>query len=73
MEEEEITNPSMGSNDLGTEIDEEYSGVSAGSDTQLMLTALAGKKHSATHETNDDDKEKEKNKAEFLERNKVDK
>ena len=72
MEKEEITNPSMGSNDLGTETDDEYSGVSAGSDTQLMLTALGGKKHRATHETNDDDKEKEKNKAEFLERNKVD-
>ena len=71
-EKEIITNPSMGSNELGIETDEEYSsGVSSGTDTQLRLTALAGKKHNKNHKTNDDI-QKEKNKAEFLERNKID-
>lgn len=45
-EKERITNPSMGSNELGSETSEEvHTGVSAGSDTQLHITALAGKKH----------------------------
>lgn len=71
-EKERITDPSMGSNELGTETNEgEYSGVSAGSDTQLHLTAAAGKKHKGQNKTNDDLK-KEKNKAEFLERNQTD-
>lgn len=71
-EKEIITNPSMGSNELGTETNEERSsGISAGTDTQLELTALGGKKHSGKHKTNDD-LEKEKNKKEFLERNKID-
>ncbi len=41
-EKEKITNPSMGSNQLGTETNEEAStGISAGSDTQLHLAALS--------------------------------
>lgn len=49
-EKERITNPSMGSNELGSETSEEiHTGVSAGSDTQLHITALAGKKHKKVH------------------------
>lgn len=60
----------MGSNELGAETREEVStGVSAGTDTQLELTALGGKKHKST-KTNDDI-QKEKNKKEFLRKNKV--
>ncbi len=45
-EKERIVNPSMGSNELGSETQEELpTGVSAGTDTQLEITALAGKKH----------------------------
>ena len=41
-EKERITNPSMGSNELGTQTNEEVStGVSAGTDTQLHLAALS--------------------------------
>ncbi|MDE3184915.1 MAG: hypothetical protein KGM16_16005 [Bacteroidota bacterium] len=43
--EERITNPLMGSNNLGREIQEDLPGVYAGSDTQLQITALGGKKH----------------------------
>ena len=71
-EKEKITNPSMGSNKLGEATDEiESSGVSAGTDTQLMITALGGKKHGHKNESKDD-KEKEKNKTEFLARHKTD-
>ncbi len=69
-EKERITNPSMGSNELGEETNEEVrTGVSSGTDTQLELTALGGKKHK-TEKTNDDIR-KEKNKEEFLRKNKV--
>ncbi len=71
-EKEKITNPSMGSNELGEETNEiESAGVSAGSDAQLMITALGGKKHKRKLAP-DDEKEKEKNKDEFLARNKSD-
>lgn len=71
-EKERITNPSMGSNQLGEETTEnESAGVSAGSDTQLKLTAAGGKKHKAKNDTKED-MQKEKNKAEFLARNKTD-
>ncbi|MEO8720628.1 MAG: hypothetical protein ABI297_05440 [Ginsengibacter sp.] len=45
-DKERITNPSMGSNELGTETnDKRQTGVvSAGSNTQLKLAALGGKK-----------------------------
>lgn len=73
-EKEKITNPSMGSNELGDETREEVStGVSSGTDTQLKLTALGGKKQKETNKTNDDIQKKKKNKAEFLEKNKIDK
>lgn len=72
-EKERITNPSMGSNQLGEETTEnESAGVSAGTDTQLELTAAGGKKHHKTQETVEEDLRKEKNKAEFLAKNKVD-
>jgi hypothetical protein len=59
-ETERITDPSMGSNDLGTETPEELpTGISAGTDTQLFLTAAGGKKHKKNKE-NDDTKTKEK-------------
>lgn len=71
-EKEIITNPSMGSNELGTETTEEKnSGISSGTDTQLHLTALGGKKPNRKHKSNDDI-QKEKNKSEFLKRNKID-
>ena len=43
---ERITNPSMGSNELGTETNEprQTGGLSAGTDTQLNLTAAGHKK-----------------------------
>ena len=45
-EKERITNPSMGSNEVGTETREPAStGVSAGTDTQLQKAALGGKKN----------------------------
>lgn len=44
---ERITNPSMGSNELGTETNEprQTGGLSAGTDTQLNLTAAGNKKN----------------------------
>ena len=55
-EKERITNPSMGSNELGSETSEEaHTGVSAGSDTQLHLAALAGKKHKKSEGNVNDD------------------
>jgi hypothetical protein len=46
-DKERITRPSSGSNELGSETSEDRitGGLSAGSDSQLKLTALAGKKH----------------------------
>ncbi len=71
-EKEIITNPSMGSNELGTEtIEESSTGISAGTDTQLTLTALGGKKKNGKPKTADDLR-RERNKEEFLARNKVD-
>ncbi|MEP6626625.1 MAG: hypothetical protein ABJA32_01530 [Ginsengibacter sp.] len=55
-ERERITDPSMGSNELGRETSEEiHTGVSAGSDTQLHITALAGNKHKKKQKTASDD------------------
>jgi hypothetical protein len=47
-DKERITNPSMGSNELGTETNEDRQtgGLSSGTDTQLYLTAKGGKRHS---------------------------
>ena len=46
-DKERITRPTNGSNELGSETREDRitGGLSAGSDTQLKLTALGGKKH----------------------------
>lgn len=72
-EKERITNPSMGSNELGSETREEVvTGISAGTDTQLKITALGGKMQKGKNKTNDDI-QKEKNKEEFLQKNKIDK
>lgn len=74
-EKEKITSPSMGSNELGNETDEETStGVSAGTDTQLHLAALSGKKHKKNKNVNDDeDVVKNKNiESEFLESDSTD-
>jgi hypothetical protein len=59
-DKERITNPSMGSNELGTETNEERAtgGLSSGTDTQLHLAALGGKKHKNEKKINDDKKEK---------------
>jgi len=77
-EKEKITSPTMGSNELGTETNEENpSGVSAGTDTQLHLAALS------TENKTDNKKEKQLNddeividntegKSEFLEANETD-
>jgi hypothetical protein len=53
-----ITQPSSGSNELGTETNDTPSTgrVSAGTDTQLHLTALGGKKHKKDSNVNDDEK-----------------
>ena len=46
-DKERISRPSSGSNELGDETKEDRitGGLSAGTDTQLHLTALGGKKH----------------------------
>ena len=53
---EQISQPSLGSNELGTETNDTHltSGVSAGTDTQLHLAARSGKKHK--NNVNDDEK-----------------
>ncbi len=53
---EQISQPSLGSNELGTETNDTHltSGVSAGSNTQLHLAAHSGKKHK--NNVNDDEK-----------------
>lgn len=76
MEEKvRITNPSMGSNDLGTERSEEVGmHVSAGTNTQLHLAALSGNKPKKGRNINDDEKvvKKTNGKSEFLEANETD-
>jgi hypothetical protein len=54
-DKERITRPSNGSNELGSETSEDRitGGLSAGSDTQLKLTALGGKKHKEGNEQNE--------------------
>lgn len=51
-----ITNPSMGSNDVGIEKDTETEGVSAGTDTQLKLAAKSKRHHKKDQNINDDEK-----------------
>ncbi|HZI68215.1 MAG TPA: hypothetical protein VFD44_00835 [Hanamia sp.] len=54
-DKERITRPTNGSNELGSETQEDRitGGLSAGSDTQLKLTALGGKKHKGSKEHNE--------------------
>jgi len=70
-ETERITDPSMGSNELGSETHEEvHTGVSAGTDTQLFLTAAGGKKHKKNKMNDDKQTEDNRNiedESEFLE------
>ena len=52
---ERTTQPSLGSNDLGTETNDTHlAGVSSGTDTQLHLAAKRDKKR--TQNVNDDEK-----------------
>ena len=53
-----ITQPSSGSNELGAETNDtpSTSHISAGTDTQLHLAALSGKKHKKDKDINDDEK-----------------
>jgi hypothetical protein len=52
---ERTTQPSLGSNDLGTETNDTHrTGVSSGTDTQLHLAAKSDKKH--PQNVNDDEK-----------------
>ena len=53
-----ITQPSSGSNELGTETNDTPSTghISAGTDTQLHLAALSGKKDKKDKNINDDEK-----------------
>lgn len=70
---ERITNPSMGSNELGTETNEprQTGGLSAGTDTQLHLTA-AGSKKDKKEKQMEKDKKKIDRQAEFFEGDKTD-
>ena len=70
---EQITQPSLGSNELGTETNDTHleSGISAGTDTQLHLAAESGNKRKKKN-NEADDLRKEKNKEEFLELNNTD-
>lgn len=72
-EKEQITQPSLGSNELGTETNDTHleSGISAGTDTQLHLAAKSGNKHKKNN-SEADDLQKEKNKEEFEELNNTD-
>jgi hypothetical protein len=51
---EKVNQPSQGSNELGTDKENITSRVSAGTDTQLHLTAKSGNKHKKN--INDDEK-----------------
>jgi hypothetical protein len=57
-DKERITDPSSGSNELGKETQETHpeTGISAGTDTQLHIAALSGKKHRKNKDINDDEK-----------------
>ena len=67
-EKEIISNPSMGSNELGTETNEDRQsgGYAAGSDTQLHLAALSGKKNKK-HDNTTQHKNEEGEKMGFME------
>jgi hypothetical protein len=54
---EQITQPSLGSNELGTETNDTHleSGVSAGTDTQLHLAAKGRKKNKKNEKSSEKD------------------
>ena len=70
---ERITNPSMGSNELGTETNEprQTGGLSAGTNTQLNLTAAGSKKDKKEKQIEKDKKEID-SQAEFFEADETD-
>ena len=72
---ERITQPSQGSNELGTETNDTHltSGISAGTDTQLHLAAKSGHKRNKKN-INDDEKivKNSKGVGEFLESDETD-
>ena len=71
---EQITQPSLGSNELGTETNDTHltSGVSAGSDTQLHMAAKSGKKHKKNINDDEDVVKNEKGEEDFLEADETD-
>ena len=72
---ERITQPSLGSNEVGTETNDTHltSGISAGTDTQLHLAAKSKNKRSKKN-INDDEKviRNSNGEGEFLESNETD-
>jgi len=60
MENKEITQPSMGSNELGSESSDTNltAKILAGTDTQLHIAAKGGKRHKKNKNINDDGKDK---------------
>ncbi|MDQ6902542.1 MAG: hypothetical protein M3139_05950 [Bacteroidota bacterium] len=71
---EQITQPSLGSNELGTETNDTHltSGVSAGSDTQLHMAAKSGKKHKKNINDDEDVVKNENGEEDFLEADETD-
>lgn len=65
MPNKEITDPSMGSNDLGKESLEENltADILAGTNTQLRITALGGKKNRKNKKPGDDQQKEKKSNA----------
>ena len=66
---ERITNPSMGSNELGTETNEprQTGGLSAGTNTQLELTAAGGHKRGKKQKKIDEEKREIDKQVDFFE------
>ncbi len=64
---EQITQPSMGSNDLGTETNDTHpeSGISAGTDTQRQLAAKSGKRNKKNTKNSEDEKNKKSRVGEY--------
>lgn len=71
---EQITQPSLGSNELGTETNDTHltSGVSAGSNTQLHMAAKSGKKHNKNVNDDEDVVKNKHDQEDFLEADETD-
>jgi hypothetical protein len=72
---EKISQPSLGSNELGTETNDTHLGnrTSAGSDTQLHMAAKSNKKNKDSNDdTNDDEKVLKNGDDEFFESDETD-